>query len=693
MKSKISIPKKIKVGSSKSAWRWRQRKPVLVLALVLSFILLTLLASGIYFILLPASKVTAAANNIGSALNSLRQDFDSKDLSNLDNYVASIRSELDNINAEVDRYSFLQQVEFTKGYYQNLQVLRQLSEKTQVLITDVLPDLKVILTAVGYKVDAGGQVVEDENGGELSGIIAELPKFVELYDDIELQVTDLVGIFNQLDPDYVPSIGSGSLKAKLIAAQSLTAQFPEVSGQVKQTLSVLPSLLGSAKPASFLIIYQNEKELRSSGGLLSAFGNLTINQGEIGDEITATDMWDLEGYISWTLGIDVGYRNIYGQNALMNFGCGSTYLRAQDSGIYPDLHLTMDMFTDYYDIANKYNPKKYPAYEHVVILNTFFASDIIGLVEPIEVDGKTITAANAAKEIFAETSSQPLDPAIRKEFIGKVASQLKLKFEAMSASDFPRVIQTLIRTIQQKNIAFYSKVPEVQSYFDELGLSGRIEKNFAGDYFHLNEAQNCSLKSNFYIYDSVTQNVTINEAGQIRKDVKVEWVNEKVHDPNEPFILSDSPLFRYRAWVRLFMPKGAEVISTDGYEKSIYFYWPVTYFDKKVEKQISDNVIYFDHRRLRESDPPRKHNLNVVYTLPASLNYTEELGYKLLIQKHPGKRDERYVVNINHAGSLTSVEFRLDRDKVLSYRSGVITVENFDKRLDEYYDLISNLQK
>lgn len=697
--TKIKIGKKLKV--KKLRIDLRKHKPLLILLFSISIGLIVLAASAIYFVVIPARKVTTAVQSISNTVALLRTDLESKDLTKLDSYVADVKRELDVVNTEVARYEFLKNLDATKGYYQNLQILRELSDKSQVLITDILPELKLILSASGYIVDAADaqtlpdpEVINQEgNEEQIKGFIRELPRVIRLYDQVEVQITDLIAVFNRLDPDYIPNIGTSGIKEKVIKAQNLTSEFPVISTQLKEILGVLPTLLGSDAPASYLIVYQNEKEMRASGGLLSAYGNLVIDKGELGDDITATDMWDLEGYTSWTLGRDVGYRNIYGQNALMNFGCGSSYLRAQDSGIYPDLHLVMDMFKDYYDLANRNNPKKYPGYDHIVILNTFFASDIISLVEPLEVEGQTITSDNAAKVIFGETSSQPLDPAIRKEFIGKVATALKDKLNELSADDFPRIVQMLIRTMQAKNIAFYSKQADVQTYFDNLGISGRIEKTFEGDYFHLNEAQNCSLKSNFYVYDTVTQNISINETGEIRKDVGVEWVNEKIYDPKEPYIISNSISFRYRAWVRLFMPQNSKVIKTNGLEKSLYFYRPVEYFDDKMQKQISDNVIIFDHRRLTQYDPIKRWNLDVSYSLPETLRYSDAGGYRMLLQKHPGKNAERYIININDKGAITSTDFTLDRDKVLTYRSGVISVENFDTRLDEYYDLMENLKQ
>lgn len=700
MSALIAIEKKLKIKKKN-----RRNKPLMIFLLACSVMLMVLLGVGIYAFVIPAQRVYAAAQDIIDTARTVASDIEKKDLSSLDAHLNTVQADLAKINQEIENYKFLKDIEATKGYYDNLQVVQELALKTQSLLRTAVPELKVLFKALGYKVETDAASAESTEADatdttkdeELQAVISEMPRVIRLYDTLEPQLIDLMSTVNKIDPAYIPSIG-GSTRERILQLQDLAKDFPTLSAQLKQTLSAVPSLLGADKPTKYLIVFQNEKELRSSGGLLSAFGHLTIDRGKLSDEIKVTDMWALEGYVSWTLGIDVGYRNIYGQNYLMNFPnaeCGSTYLRAQDAGIYPDLYLTMDMFEDYYAVANRYNKRQYPDYDHILIINTFFASDLISLVEPLEVPGgeEPLTAENAAKLIFAETSSQPFDPAIRKSFIGEVATAMKDRFNEMSSQDILRVGQMLIRTIQAKNIAFFSKDKAIQAYFDNLGLSGRIEQNFAGDYFHLNEAQNCSLKSNFYVRDEVTQDVYIDDKGKINKDVNVKWWNDKLYDPKEEYIISRTGRFPYRAWVRIVTPKGTDITASDGLRASgVFRYRPQEYFDQKLQKQISDNIIYFDQRRLRESDPQRSQTLKVSYTLPEAIKYSLEGGYRMLIQKHPGKKDEKYTINIHQGGLTTTVEFVLDRDKVLTYRGGVVAVENYDTRLDEYFDILEKLK-
>lgn len=700
MSEKIKLNNTLKVKRQ----RFSKKKRILLIGLFMFMAAAIVIAvTGVYVVVIPAQRVYASVQNILSSADELQADIEQKDLSKLDSYVTSINAELASINSELDRYEFLDDFSVTKGYYDNLQVVRDISLKSGDLLNDSLPDLKILLESLGYKVEAGTDLDvepsedgQEEDEDQVSALIREMPQVLGLYDDIEPEILELIELFNQIDPQYIPAIGSGGIREKVAEIQGLALDFPALSAQVKNTLRRLPDLLGSSGPVTYLLLLQNEKELRASGGLLTSYGILKVDGGEIIGDINIVDMWDLEGYISWTLGIDTGKRNIYGQNFLMNNGCGSSYLRAQDSGIYPDLYWTMETFTDYYDIANQYNSKKYPAYDHVLMINTFFASDLVSLIEPIELEdypGKIIDSDNVAKEIFAETSTATFDPATRKAFIGELATIAKQELIDKSASDFPNIFQILIGSFQAKNIALYSEDEDMQAYFDELGISGRIEKNFAGDYFNLSEAQNCSLKSNFYVKDTVTQDIRINDNGRVFKNVTINWSNRKIYDAEEERIYSKDPRFAYRAWVRIFAPQGTDFTETDGLSRSGYLgYYPVDYFDEVMQKEASDNVIRFDHRRFSQEDTVKTQELNVSYTLPKSIKYDDSNGYRMLIQKHPGKENEKYIINITQGGNTTSTELRLDRDKVVTYRAGVITVENYDTRLDQYVDLLEQLK-
>ncbi|MDQ7020300.1 MAG: hypothetical protein Q9M91_00450 [Candidatus Dojkabacteria bacterium] len=112
------------------------------------------------------------------------------------------------------------------------------------------------------------------------------------------------------------------------------------------------------------------------------------------------------------------------------------------------------------------------------------------------------------------------------------------------------LVEILIQSFYAKDLALISDDVALQNYFDTYGMDGRIEQIFNGDYFHFSEAQNCSLKINKYLRDSVTQNINIDSSGNISKDIEVDWVQDKVYEDELELQYDKTGKFVYRAWVR-----------------------------------------------------------------------------------------------------------------------------------------------
>ncbi|MCA9380672.1 DUF4012 domain-containing protein, partial [Candidatus Dojkabacteria bacterium] len=211
----------------------------------------------------------------------------------------------------------------------------------------------------------------DEEGNPIepsasSLVLAELPSYINLYEKMEPDILEIFDELSKIDTKYVPNVAGYNLRDSVASFQSFAKDYPKISSQSIEFLKFMPELVGSNDgPTDYLIILQNESEMRASGGLLTAFGHMELENGEFNGDISFSDMWNLENFVSYTLGVDTGNRNIYGQRYLMNNGCGSDYLRAQDSGIYPDLYWTMNKFRDYYDVANKYDKEDFPDYDHI----------------------------------------------------------------------------------------------------------------------------------------------------------------------------------------------------------------------------------------------------------------------------------------------------------------------------------------
>lgn len=681
------VPNKVgKFKLEKPQKKRRSRKKLLISFSIFFTILGILTALSVYFIGLPAYRVYQSANSIRDTFGLLASDLQNKNISLLDKYLGDVKNEIAKINSEIDRFDFLGQIEITRGYYENFQQAQVILFKTDSLITQTLPELKNLLQLSGFKIDLNIETPESEGKeGALTLILKELPQYINLYTEIQPKIEDILAEIGKLNPLYIPQVGGINFTETLNEVKQFSTEFPETSDKVMKFIERVPELIGSNKDTTYLVILQNETEMRSSGGLLTAFGTLKVTNGEIADNISLIDTWQLQ-YDMWRIGLPMPRNNIYGQSYLMNSGCGATEARVQDSAMYPDLNISMGYFKEYYDRVRAYFPEKYPQYDLSIIINYNFSENLLELVQPLEIEGfGTVNAENLYNFIKDETDNpENFYEENRKDIIKQIAEKAKERLLNLGLSEMPKVINFLVTSFQARDVALASKNKDLQAYFDEYGLSGRSEKDFNGDYFQFNEAQNCALKLNKFIRNTVDLNINIQDDGSINNSVKIKWFQPQIYNDSLSLQYSPTLQFSYRAWVRIFLPDGSTKINSDGLSRSGYlFYNPVTYFDSEMKKRVSDNIIQFDHRRFRESDPVERDEMNISWEVPKNINYNTNNEYRLLIQKHPGKSwGEKYNISINEKGVQRNIDFTLDRDKVVTLKNGIISIENYDQKLD-----------
>jgi hypothetical protein len=700
----------LKLNKVKSSLPWRKRRSFKIF--LGSFIIVAILVSlTTYFIAIPALTVKGALDNAVSIASSLGSDLEQKDLTALEDKFNQMSAQMEVINGQIDKFEFLKSFGFTKGYYENLQIAKQISSKTQNLIKVTIPQLTPILSSAGYKVKAvdGTTLNPAETDSQIAALIAQAPELLELYEQAEPQIIDIFAEVNKVDTTYIPEIGDLDLSGKIDEVKKISVNFPEFSTEFKNIFRVLPDLLGVTKPSNFLVIFQNEKELRTSGGLVTAYGNMVIENGELSDEISAKDMWNLYHDLTDNRAMPP-IRNKDGQLFLMttnNFRCGGYETRPQDSGVYPDQNQTITTFTKYYDAAANHRNlrQNYPQYDHVVMLNTLFASDLIKYVEPIELKelDTTVTSFNMAyvlTEYFnTDAAYNKVETGTRKDLIKSLATAVKDKITALPITELPGLVKAFLNSVQARHISFYSKNSDIQAYFDEMHLSGRspVAADFQGDYLQNLDAQYCSLKSNFFVRSQVKMDVEIAADNSITNSVEVEWINEAISVNKDRvevipgYIINPTGQFPYVSWSRLMVPQDSKFISSDGQSKSgIYNYRPKQYFDKDLRGQIYESVLHFRHVRKEGEDVKRK-SIITRYKLPDSLKYDASKGYRLLLVKHAGKADENYLITVKQANSTTKYEIRLDRDKVLTWKNGEFSEENYDTKLDKFKEWATSL--
>jgi hypothetical protein len=169
----------------------------------------------------------------------------------------------------------------------------------------------------------------------------------------------------------------------------------------------------------------------------------------------------------------------------------------------------------------------------------------------------------------------------------------------------------------------------------DFGVGGAINQTFTGDYLHINDANLGGRKSNLYATEEVEQDIKVAGDGSVTKTVTITYKNPQGQDG---WLNSVLP-----TWVRVYVPKGSTLITSEGLEA------------KSDPYEDLGKTVFAGYFQLR---PEGVSKVTFEYKLPFKVSG----AYNLLIQKQPGTDGFLYTINI---GSHTQ-EFYLKTDKTLT---------------------------
>lgn len=249
-----------------------------------------------------------------------------------------------------------------------------------------------------------------------------------------------------------------------------------------------------------------------------------------------------------------------------------------------------------------------------------------------DVEGPVVwDPAGTGKIIYA-----PANYDNRKKIIGPLMNSILANALGQPKDKLPGLFEAAFKSLTEKHVLFYLFDDKAQEAVKSFGIAGTI-KDFNGDYLHINDANLGGRKSNLYVTQEVEQDFSVGKDGNIEKTVTITYKNPEKYDGWLNSVLPN--------WVRVYVPKGSELISFEGVE------------DKADTYEEFDKTVFAGYFQLR---PEGISKVTLRYKLP----FGKSDDLKLLIQKQPGTDSPLYRMNIGKSEE----EFFLKTDKELKIR-------------------------
>ena len=305
--------------------------------------------------------------------------------------------------------------------------------------------------------------------------------------------------------------------------------------------------LGGHEDKRYLFVFQNNSELRASGGFIGSFALVDLSDGKIKNmEVPGGGSYDTEGGLRDFI---IAPEPLHLVNPLWHFW---------DANWWPDFKKTAQKLMWFYERSGG------PSVDGVISLTPTVLENLLELIGPIDMSdeyGLIIDSDNFWIETQSLAEQKEDVTNTPKKIIGdlmdKIFEELPRRIDKDNIFDFTKVI---LETLNEKQILFYFEDDELQNKAREYSWSGEI-KDTISDYLMVVNTNIAGAKSDRVIKQKISHNVEIRESGEIYDTVVVERKHEGV----------EGELFtgeRNNSWMRFYVPLGSELIKAQGF-------WPI----------------------------------------------------------------------------------------------------------------------
>ncbi|MCL4199794.1 DUF4012 domain-containing protein [Patescibacteria group bacterium] len=477
------------------------------------------------------------------------------------------------------------------------------------------------------------------------------PKINEMAGSIDTMRKEL----DYIDPNRYPTkIGKTVVRARLQEMKDVIDNAANLFVNAQPLLVNLPAMLGEPEMRRYLVLFQNDKELRSTGGFLTAYAQFRLDKGKMILE-KSSDIYDLDNALKKKFPapreITTFHKNVY-----------SLYIR--DSNLSPDYKASMEQFLEMYETAS--GAEKI---DGIIAVDTHVLVEVLKILGPETIGGRVFSAdidkrCDCPRAVYEleDYSTRPVNyvRTERKDIIGTLLQQLMQKALGVSPSQYwGKLFQMFLTEVGEKHVLAYFMEPNAQKAAESFNMAGRImtasetatllsyKEGQGWDYLHISNSNMAGAKSNMFVSEEVTKDVTVN-GDTVTTKLTVEYKNPyKGSDCGleSGGLCLNAPL---RNWVRVFVPMGSKLVESKGVIS------PTDGKAKPMDTFTDLGKTYFEGFLI--VNPLGTARIELTYTSPVT---SPDGKYRLLIQKQPGTDGQEWLIRL---GGKDRKKMTLDTD-------------------------------
>ncbi len=306
---------------------------------------------------------------------------------------------------------------------------------------------------------------------------------------------------------------------------------------LSSVVDITGDVLGFIKPKTYLILLQNDMELRPGGGFIGSYAIAKVDKGDV--QFLLHDVYDADGQLKGHVEPPFAIRRYL----------KSVHWYLRDSNFSPDFPKSASVAAFFLKAETDEIVDGIIAVDvsfMKMLVGTFGKIEVADYKETVKADNFYTLVQNHAEKDFFPGSTQ------KKDFLQSLFRAMQIRF---TQKDIPyqQLYAVLLQGIAEKHVLISFSDPSLQNVFAVNNMSSamndfRVQKDNILDYVGISEANVGVNKANVGITRRLAYDVVIDKNASVSAKLTIVYKNEKLNN----IYAAD-----YKNYLRIIVPKGA----------------------------------------------------------------------------------------------------------------------------------------
>lgn len=347
-----------------------------------------------------------------------------------------------------------------------------------------------------------------------------------------------------IDRDQIQEKLPEVVKVEFVKAQEKLISFTSLAQKGRAVVSILPKITAQNGKKSYLVLLQNNNELRPAGGFIGSYARVDFENGKL-KKLEVDDIYNIDGKLSIhvdppkEIKEDLGQKDFFLRDSNWEGDFPTSARQAEwffvrETGIRVDGVVAMDL-SAMEDLLKVSGEISLPEFSEKITSENLFEKSI----------------AHAEQGFFTGTGA-------KKNFITVLADKLFNQMFFLPGQNWSKMVESFGRSLDQKHLMFYLDDPKLFSYIVSNKWAGalprpneKVSEGITDDFLSLVEANLGANKVNYFLDRNYNLETTISKGGEFSHKLKINYTNRS---PSTSW-----PGGNYKNRLRMYLPFGSKL--------------------------------------------------------------------------------------------------------------------------------------